>query len=349
MHCSMFSARPGRDRPSTSSTSPLGPCSVPRSSFPSVTSSLWVPGLYRYRRQPAHSVVPSAHMSTLSDALQRVLCQARARPPLNVRYKSPRAVLRTSVLVRQRYFLIVGAGPALTSPAKRTLRRAPSAHRRFNRCTAAYSPPGWGETTLQRPLQVPQGCALCLVPCSPALLPRCECRAGTDTAGGPLIPLRPQRTRALYPMHCSVFSARPGGDRPSMSYTSPLGQISVPRSSFPGVTSSLWVLGPHRHRAPCRTLSTHGRFIQCTAACSLPSRARSPFNVLLWQAPEQPAGSHRHTSPRPRRCQQAPRYQLQRGPPRSGIGLPLVPLDPWCPRVPTHQVDGPRKWAIFKD
>ncbi|KAJ1109991.1 hypothetical protein NDU88_007347 [Pleurodeles waltl] len=274
MYCSVFSARPGRDRPSTSSTSPLGPCSVPRSSFPSVTSSLWVPGLYRNRWGPDHSVVPSAHTGALSDALQRVLCQARLRPPLNVLCKSLGAVLRTSVLVLQCYFLVVGGGSAPTSPADRTLHRAPSAHGRFIRCTAACYPPGRGETALQRPLQVPRGCAPCLVTCSPALLPRCGCRAGTNTTGGPRIPLRPQRTRALFPMHCSVLSARPEGDRPSTSSTSPLRPCSVPRSSFPSVTSSLWVPGLHYH---CRWI-THSAVLSAhTGALS------DALQRLLWQ------------------------------------------------------------------
>ncbi|KAJ1130614.1 hypothetical protein NDU88_008965 [Pleurodeles waltl] len=60
MHCSVFSAKPVGGRPSTSSTSPLGPCSVPRSSFPSVASSMWMPGLCRHRRWPAHSIAPLA-------------------------------------------------------------------------------------------------------------------------------------------------------------------------------------------------------------------------------------------------------------------------------------------------
>ncbi|KAJ1209691.1 hypothetical protein NDU88_005064 [Pleurodeles waltl] len=210
MHCSVFSAMPGRDRPSTSSTSPLGPCSMPRSSFPSVTSSLWVLGLYRCRQRPAHSVAPSVHTGALSDALQRVLCQARARPPLNVLYKSPGVMLRTSVLVLQRNFLVVGAGPALTPAAGRALHRTPSAHGRFMRCTVAYSLPGRGETAPQHPLQVPWGHAPCLVPRSPVLLPRYGCRARTVTANGLRTPPRPQRTRALYPMNCSMFSAKSG-------------------------------------------------------------------------------------------------------------------------------------------
>ncbi|KAJ1172806.1 hypothetical protein NDU88_004648 [Pleurodeles waltl] len=73
MHCSVFSAKPVGGRPSTSSTSPLGACSVPRSSFPSVISSMWMPGLCRHRRQPAHSIAPLVHTGALSDVLQRVL------------------------------------------------------------------------------------------------------------------------------------------------------------------------------------------------------------------------------------------------------------------------------------
>ncbi|KAJ1144229.1 hypothetical protein NDU88_010530 [Pleurodeles waltl] len=321
------------------------PGAMLRSSFPSVTSSLCVPGLYRHRRWPAHSVAPSAHMGALSDALQRVFCQTRVRPPLNVLYKSPGAVLRTSVLVLQRYFLVVGAGHALTSPADRALRCAPRAHGRFIRCPAACSLPGWVETALQRPLQVPWGCAPCLISCSPSLLPRCGCRAGTDTAGEPCTPSRAQRTRALCPMHFSVFSARPGGDRPSTSYTSPLGPCSVPRSPVPGVTSSLWVLGPHRQRwrtaHPTAPSAHTGALSDALQRVLCQVRARPPFNVLLWQAPEPPARPCHHESPRPRRRPQAPQYWLQRGLPRSGIGLPLVPLDPWRPRIPTLQVDGP--------
>ncbi|KAJ1142001.1 hypothetical protein NDU88_008329 [Pleurodeles waltl] len=306
MHYSVFSARPG------------------------VTSSLWVPGLYRHCQRPAHSVAPLALTGTLSDTLQRVLCQAETAPqrplhvrrpvlrtsllvlqryflvvgagphrhrwwtahsvvppvrtgalsdalqcvlcqaggtpPFNVLYKSPRGVLRALFLVPQCYFLVVGAGTALTLPAGRALRRALSTHRRFVRCTVACSLPGRGETAHQRPLQVPWGHAPCRVPQSPALLPCYGCRARTVTTRGPRTPPCPKRTRALYPMHCSVFSAKSGRDCPSTSST-----------------------GKRRSR---------------------------------------PAGPRHHASPRPRWRLQALRYRLQRGPVRSGIGLPLVPLEP---------------------
>ncbi|KAJ1109744.1 hypothetical protein NDU88_007104 [Pleurodeles waltl] len=132
MHCSMFSARPRRDRPSTSTTSPVELCSAPRSLLSSVTSSLWVPGLYQHRRRPAHSVAPSsAPSSVLSGALQRIFRQAGARPPFNVLCKSPRGALRASFLVPPCYLLIVGVGPASTPPADRALFRVLSAHGHF--------------------------------------------------------------------------------------------------------------------------------------------------------------------------------------------------------------------------
>ncbi|KAJ1142776.1 hypothetical protein NDU88_009089 [Pleurodeles waltl] len=168
-----------RDRPSTSTISPVGLCSAPRSLLSSVTSSPWVPGLHQHRRWPAHSVAPS---SVPSGALQRTLRQARARPPLNVLCKSPGGALRASLLIPQCYFLIVGGGPASTPPVDRALFRVLSARGRF------------------------------------------------------------------YPMHCSVFSAKPVGGRPSTSSTSPLGPCSVPHSSFPSVTSSMWMPGLCRHR-----------------------------------------------------------------------------------------------------
>ncbi|KAJ1204340.1 hypothetical protein NDU88_008118 [Pleurodeles waltl] len=208
MHCSVFSTKPGGGSPSTSSTSPLGPCSVPRSSFPRVTFSLCVPGLCRHCRRSDHSIAPLAHTGALSDALQCVLCPSGGRPPSNDLYSSPGVALRTSILVPQRYFLIGGAGPAPTPLVDSAL----SACGRFVRCTVAYFLPGRVETALQHPLQVPWRPAPRLVPPSPMLLPRYGCRACTVTAGGP----RSQCTRALYPMHCSVFSAKSGGVCPSM-------------------------------------------------------------------------------------------------------------------------------------
>ncbi|KAJ1200502.1 hypothetical protein NDU88_004326 [Pleurodeles waltl] len=211
MHCSMFSARPRWDHPSTSTISPVELCSAPRSLLSSITSSLWVPGLYQHCRRRAHSVAPS---SILSGALQRIFRQAgaKARLLLDVLYKSPGAVLRTSILVPQRYFLIVGARLAPTPPLDCALCRAFSARGRFVRSTVAYFLPGRGETTLQHPLQVLWRPATRLIPPSLMLLPRYGCRARTVTDSGPCS----QRTRALYPMHCSVFSAKWGRGRPSM-------------------------------------------------------------------------------------------------------------------------------------
>ncbi|KAJ1081749.1 hypothetical protein NDU88_001924 [Pleurodeles waltl] len=192
-----------------------------------------------------------ALLRVLSDALQRVLCQAEGRPPFHVLYKSPGALFRASFLIPQRYFLAVGAGPLTPLRPQRTraiypvycsmfsVRPKPrrgsssmsstsppglysiprslvccalSARGCFVRCTVAYFLPGRGETALQRPLQVPWRPTPCLVPHSPMLLPRYGCRPRTVTAGGP----RSQRTRALYPMHCSMFSAKSGRVHPSM-------------------------------------------------------------------------------------------------------------------------------------
>ncbi|KAJ1214626.1 hypothetical protein NDU88_002244 [Pleurodeles waltl] len=205
-------------------------------------------GPYRHRQWTVLSFVSSAHVGALSDALPRVLRQAGGRPPFHVLYKSPGALLRASFLILQCYFLAVGVGHVLALPVACSLHRALSAHGRFIRCTVACSLRGQSEAAPQCPLQVPRGCTPYLGPCLPALLPRCGCWACTDTAGGLRTTPRPQRTRALYPMHCSVFSARPGGDCPKTTSTVPLGVRSVPRSLFPSFTSSLWVAGRHQHR-----------------------------------------------------------------------------------------------------
>ncbi|KAJ1108478.1 hypothetical protein NDU88_005854 [Pleurodeles waltl] len=164
IRCTAACSLPGRGRPSTSSTSPPGLCSVPQSLFSSVTSSLWVPGPHRHCRLTAHSVASPAHTGALSDTLQRVPRQAGGETALQRLLQVPWGVLRALFLVPQRYFLVMDAGPAQTPPVDRAFRRALSAHGRFVRCTVLYSPPGRGETALQRPLQVPWGRALCLVP-----------------------------------------------------------------------------------------------------------------------------------------------------------------------------------------
>ncbi|KAJ1107191.1 hypothetical protein NDU88_004584 [Pleurodeles waltl] len=59
---------------------------------------------------------PQRTWALLSIALQRVLHQAGGRPPFHVLYISPRALLRTSFLIPQRYFLDVDAGPVSAPP-----------------------------------------------------------------------------------------------------------------------------------------------------------------------------------------------------------------------------------------
>ncbi|KAJ1136834.1 hypothetical protein NDU88_003248 [Pleurodeles waltl] len=213
--------------------------------------------------------------SVLSGALQHIFRQAWVRPPFNVLCKSPWGALRALFLVPQCYFLIVGVGPASTPPADRALFRVLSARGRFIRCTAACSLPSRREAW---------GPAPCLVPHSPALLPRCGCRACAGIAGGPLTPSCPQCTRALYPLYCHVFSVRPRRGRSSMSSTSPPGLYSVPRSLFTSIASSLWVLGPHRHRrwtAHSATPPVHTGALSDALQCVFcPSEGRPPFNDL---------------------------------------------------------------------
>ncbi|KAJ1140017.1 hypothetical protein NDU88_006378 [Pleurodeles waltl] len=221
-------------------------------------------------------------MGTLSDALQRVLCPSGRRPPFNDLYNSPGGALRTSILVPQRYFLDVGAGPSLTPPADRALRHALSARGRLAQCAVAYFLPGRGGSPFNILYKSPGS----LLHAS-FLTPRC---------------------------YFLVMGARPA---PS----------------------------PSADRAP----SAHGRFIQCTAACSLLSRDESALQCAPLASAEAARGtaSLRESPVSVTAASLWPRFQ--RGPPRSGIRLPLVPLDPWCLRVPTLQVDGPREWAIFKD
>ncbi|KAJ1115292.1 hypothetical protein NDU88_003518 [Pleurodeles waltl] len=157
-----------RDRPTTSSASPLGAHFVPRSLFPSVTSSLWVLGPHRPRQRIVLSFASSAHVGAF------IRCTAACSPPslweaaLPVLYKSPGALLRASFLIPQCYFLDVDAGPVSAAPVARSLHRALSTHRR----TVACSLLGQGEATPRCTLQVPLGCTPYLSPCSPALLTR---------------------------------------------------------------------------------------------------------------------------------------------------------------------------------
>ncbi|KAJ1217942.1 hypothetical protein NDU88_005529 [Pleurodeles waltl] len=227
-YCSVFSIRPRRGHSSVSSTSPPGLCSKPQSLLTSVASSLWVSGPSQHRRRTAHSTVPPVHTGALSGALLRVLLQAGGRPPFHVLYKSPRALHHASFLIPKRYFLDVDAGPMSASPMARSLHCALSVHRRTVVCSLL----GQVEATPRCPLQVPRGYAPYLSHYSAALPPRRGCQASANTASGPRTPLRPQRTRALYPMHCSVFSARPGGGHPSTTSTIPLVVRSVPRPSL---------------------------------------------------------------------------------------------------------------------
>ncbi|KAJ1193544.1 hypothetical protein NDU88_002841 [Pleurodeles waltl] len=270
-YCSVFSIRPRRGHSSVSSTSPPGLYSIPRSLFTSVASSLWLQGPHRHRQWTAHSATPTAHTDALSDALQHVLCPSGGRPPFNNLYISPGGALGTSILVPQRYFLVVGAGSAPTPPVDRAFRCTLSESGRFVRCTVAYFLPARVGTTIQRPLQVPWRSAPRLVPHSLMLLLCYGCGAHTITAGVP----RSQRTRELYPMHCSVFYAKSGRVRPSMCSS---GKRRSRRRDR--VTTRVPGLG-------------HGRKL------SGPVPARAP--TLRNQ----------------------------------------TPLDPWRPRVPTLQVDGP--------
>ncbi|KAJ1107190.1 hypothetical protein NDU88_004583 [Pleurodeles waltl] len=98
--------------------------------------------------QTAHSTVPAALTGALSNALQRVLCPSRGRPPLNDLYNSPGGALRTSILV-------VGTRPALTLPADCALRRTLSALGHLVQCAVACLLPGRVGIALQCPLHAP--------------------------------------------------------------------------------------------------------------------------------------------------------------------------------------------------
>ncbi|KAJ1213680.1 hypothetical protein NDU88_001312 [Pleurodeles waltl] len=80
------------------------------------------------------------------------------------------------------------------------------------------------------------------------LLPRYGCRARTVTVGGP----RSQRTWALYPMHCSVFSAKSGRVRPSMCSSGKRRSHQQDRVStrVPGLDHARKPRGPGSNRPP---------------------------------------------------------------------------------------------------
>ncbi|KAJ1082852.1 hypothetical protein NDU88_003017 [Pleurodeles waltl] len=78
---------------------------------------------------------PQRTWALLSNTLQHVLRQASWRPPFHILYRSPRALLRASFLIHQRYFLDVDAGLVSASPVARSLHRALSAHRLTVACS----------------------------------------------------------------------------------------------------------------------------------------------------------------------------------------------------------------------
>ncbi|KAJ1159555.1 hypothetical protein NDU88_000062 [Pleurodeles waltl] len=154
-------------------------------------------------------------------------------------------MLSTSVLVLQRYFLAMGVRPAPSLLMAHTLCRALE---RPIRCTAAYPRQAGARPPFNVLCKSPGGALRVSF-----LVPQCYFPivgvgpASTPPANRALFRVLSARGR-FYPMHCSVFSAKPVGGRPSTSFTSPLGPCSVPRSSFPSVTSSMWMPGLCRHR-----------------------------------------------------------------------------------------------------
>ncbi|KAJ1118126.1 hypothetical protein NDU88_006321 [Pleurodeles waltl] len=83
---------------------------------------------------------------------------------------------------------------------------------------------------------------------------------------------------------------------------------------------------PPADRAP----SAHGRFIQCTAACSLLSRDESALQCASLASAEDAGGTTSLRESPVSVTAASPVAPVPAGPPRSGIRLPLVPLDPWC-------------------
>ncbi|KAJ1088506.1 hypothetical protein NDU88_001663 [Pleurodeles waltl] len=185
---------------------------------------------------------PQRTWALLSDALQRVLRQAGGgplfRPLFHVVYNSPRALLRTSFLIPQRYFLDVDAGPVSAPPESRSLHRALSAHRH----TVACSLLGQGEATPRCPLQVPRGYAPYLSPCSPAFLPRCGCQAHANTAGRPHTPRAPS-THGHF-IRCTAACSPPSQWEAALQCP-----LQVPRGPAPGLVPHSQTLLP---RCGCR-------------------------------------------------------------------------------------------------
>ncbi|KAJ1216081.1 hypothetical protein NDU88_003687 [Pleurodeles waltl] len=102
----------------------------------------------------------------------------------------------------------MGAGPAPSPPADHALRRSLSTHRRFIRCTAAWSLPSRGEMALQRPPLASAGAAGRIA--SPRESP------ASTTAASPAVPApaRPPTLRDRSPPRSSGPQAPPGTDSP---------------------------------------------------------------------------------------------------------------------------------------
>ncbi|KAJ1140018.1 hypothetical protein NDU88_006379 [Pleurodeles waltl] len=189
-------------------------------------------------------------------------------------------MLSTSVLVIQRYFLAMGVGPAPTLPVARTLR---CALERPIRCTAAYPPPGRGETALQSPLQVPWGCTSCLAPCSPVLLPHCGCWARIDPASGSCSLSRPQHTWALLSDALQRVLRQAGGRPPfHVLYKSPQALLRasflIPQRYFLDVDSGPVSASPVA-RSLHRALSAHRRTVACSLLGQDEATPRCPLQV----------------------------------------------------------------------
>ncbi|KAJ1119355.1 hypothetical protein NDU88_007541 [Pleurodeles waltl] len=164
----------------------------------------------------------------------------------------------------------MGVGPAPKPAMARILRRALE---RPIRCTAAYPPPGRGESVLQRPLQVPCGHTSCLTPCSPVLLTHCGCWACIDPTSGSCSLSRPQRTWVLLSDALQRVLRQAGGRPPfHVLYKSPgalfRASFLIPQRYFLNVNGGPVSASPAA-RSLHHALSAHRRFIRSTVACSL--------------------------------------------------------------------------------